>query len=90
MKRILLAFTLCFFCTIALAGCTNVPTSVDEKENASPTSEPETTLVPVKQIDPSLNASSSQLIDEALTEIDTMAKDLQPEKFSDLPNALGQ
>lgn len=89
MKNILTIASICTFSLLLLSGCTNLPMA-DQSVQPSPMTEPETTLVPVRPLEPSNTASASQVIDETLSETDQLIEDLQTENFTDLPTTLGQ
>ncbi|MBP7876141.1 hypothetical protein KA012_04065 [Candidatus Woesebacteria bacterium] len=74
-----------------LSGCTlqSVP-SATESPLVSPTIEPESSFVPVNKVDPLVNATATEAVDQTLQDTDQMLKDMQQDSFTDLPSDLGK
>lgn len=91
MKRTLLTLALLVGLTGVLSGCTNQSVS-DEMQRPEVTQMPEgeTELMPVKAVDPMVNASAGAVINATLDDMESLADDLQSEPFTDLPSDLGQ
>lgn len=91
MKRTLLTVVLLAGITGIFTGCTNQSVSDQmERPQVTQTPEGETELMPVKAIDPMVNASAGAVIDTTLNDVETLVDDLESEPFTDLPNDLGQ
>jgi uncharacterized protein YceK len=89
MKNILFASALILLMLTTMSGCTNVPLNEQSVDN-KPTVEPETTLVPVKEVDTAVNAPTTDVLDTTLEETDSLLEDLESDSFTDLPSNLGQ
>lgn len=94
MQKFLLSCLVLIF-AIGVSACT-VPNMSEEDGDStesrmsSPTTEPETTLVPVKEVDPSVNQTPTESLDSTIDETDSLIKDMQSDSFTDLPSDLGQ
>lgn len=89
MKKILLFGAALLVVSVSLSGCSTQP-APEATPLPSPTSQEEPELIPVRQVDPTVNASAGAVIDDALKDTSTMLDELSNESFTDLPSDLGQ
>ncbi|MBP7876263.1 hypothetical protein KA012_04685 [Candidatus Woesebacteria bacterium] len=82
--------TLVIFSAV-LSGCTLQSTPTEpESPLMSPTIEPESSFMPVNKVDPLVNATATEAVDQTLQDTDQMLKDMQQDSFTDLPSDLGK